>query len=56
LFYNDFDVVCTYGKKMAIYDMAKDMLERGIPIDGIGLQMHLKSKKMPTKAEMVEAI
>jgi endo-1,4-beta-xylanase len=37
LFYNDFDVVCTYGKKMAIYNMAKDMQDRGIPIDGIGL-------------------
>jgi endo-1,4-beta-xylanase len=56
LFYNDFDVVNNHGKKMGIYDMAKDMQDRGIPIDGIGLQMHLKENKMPTKADIVETI
>jgi GH35 family endo-1,4-beta-xylanase len=41
---------------MGIYDMAKDMQDRGIPIDGIGLQMHLKENKMPDKADIVETI
>lgn len=43
LFYNDYNVVSTdVGKANAIYDMAKSMIDRKIPIDGIGLQMHVK--------------
>ena len=36
-----------------MYNMTKGMLARGIPIDGVGLQMHLKSGY---SADMVEGI
>jgi GH35 family endo-1,4-beta-xylanase len=40
LFYNDYQ---TYDpvKQDAIYDFLADMIDRGVPIDGIGLQNHL---------------
>merc|ERR1711957_446862 len=42
LFYNDYNIVSTNkGKRDAIYDMAKDFKNRGVPIDGIGMQMHV---------------
>ncbi len=41
LFYNDFGAEEMNAKSKAIYEMAKDFKERGVPIDGIGLQMHI---------------
>jgi len=41
LYYNDYGAE-TLGKKAdAIYAMAKDFKERGVPLDGIGFQAHL---------------
>jgi len=36
----------------AMYDYAKDALKRGIPIDGIGMQMHLDGTHPPVKDEV----
>jgi len=41
LIYNDFGTEEINGKSDAIYDMIKDFLARGVPIDGIGFQMHI---------------
>lgn len=41
LFYNDYSADATNPKSDAIYQMARDFKARGVPIDGIGLQMHL---------------
>jgi endo-1,4-beta-xylanase len=41
LFYNDYSIVYNKNKRDAVYNMAKDMQNRNIPIDGIGLQMHV---------------
>jgi endo-1,4-beta-xylanase len=40
LFYNDYAIEGLGGKSDAVYEMAQDFLERGIPIHGIGLQGH----------------
>jgi len=40
LFYNDFSAEGTNAKSDAIYNMVKDFKSRGVPIDGVGLQMH----------------
>jgi endo-1,4-beta-xylanase len=42
LFYNDFDVEEINPKSDAMYLMVKDFKVRGIPIDGVGFQCHLK--------------
>ena len=41
LFYNDYSNAGINAKSTAIYNMAKDFLARGVPLNGIGLQMHL---------------
>jgi len=41
LFYNDYDAEGINAKSEAIYAMVKDFKRRGIPINGVGLQMHL---------------
>ncbi len=41
LFYNDAGAEAINRKSDAIYKMAKDFRQRGIPLDGIGLQMHI---------------
>ncbi len=40
LLYNDYGAEGMNGKSDAIYEMAQDFLNRGIPIHGIGLQSH----------------
>ena len=40
LFYNDYNGEGINAKSNAIYKMAEDFKARGVPLDGIGLQMH----------------
>ncbi len=41
LFYNDYDAEGLNAKSDAIYAMVKDFKQRGVPIDGVGLQAHI---------------
>ena len=41
LFYNDTEAETVNAKSDAVYAMVKDFKRRGVPIDGIGLQMHI---------------
>jgi|GEM_PF-2023152 len=41
LIYNDYNVETVNSKSTAMYNMVADFKNRGIPIDGVGLQMHL---------------
>ncbi|MEB3829733.1 endo-1,4-beta-xylanase [Phormidium sp. CCY1219] len=41
LFYNDYGGEGRGKKSDAIYNFVKDLRQRGIPIDGVGLQMHI---------------
>jgi endo-1,4-beta-xylanase len=41
LFYNDYDCYERNKKSDALYAMVKDFKNRGIPIQGVGFQMHL---------------
>lgn len=40
LYYNDYGADAVNDKSDAIYALAERLLERGVPIDGIGLQLH----------------
>ena len=53
LFYNDYDAEGINAKSDAIYAMVKDFKARGVPIDGVGLQMHLTAN--PPPVETIEA-
>jgi endo-1,4-beta-xylanase len=41
LFYNDYDAELVNQKSDAIYAMAKNFKQRGVPLDGIGFQTHI---------------
>jgi endo-1,4-beta-xylanase len=43
LFYNDVEAEAMNPKSDAIYAMVRDFRRRGVPIDGVGLQMHLSN-------------
>jgi endo-1,4-beta-xylanase len=47
LFYNDFAAEGLNAKSDAIYAMVKDFKQRGVPIDGVGLQMHIYGLRAP---------
>jgi endo-1,4-beta-xylanase len=42
LFYNDYDQESSVAKTEAILNMVRDFARRRVPIDGLGLQMHLR--------------
>jgi endo-1,4-beta-xylanase len=44
LFYNDYDAEPLNRKSDAIYAMARDFKKRGVPLDGIGFQLHVDLK------------
>ncbi|WP_435102909.1 endo-1,4-beta-xylanase [Halarchaeum sp. P4] len=40
LFYNDYGADAVNEKSDAIYELVERLLDRGVPLDGVGLQMH----------------
>ncbi|MFN2110570.1 MAG: endo-1,4-beta-xylanase [Anaerolineae bacterium] len=53
LFYNDYGAEGLGRKSDRVYDLVKDMLERDVPIHGVGLQLHLAIGEAP-KLENVQ--
>ncbi|MBN1285847.1 MAG: endo-1,4-beta-xylanase [Anaerolineae bacterium] len=41
LFYNDYEAEGMNAKSDAVYELMKDLLARGVPLHGVGLQMHI---------------
>ena len=60
LFYNDYDIegidIRKGMKTNAVYNFVKDMIERGIPIDGVGLQYHLHTDKTVKYENVIETM
>jgi endo-1,4-beta-xylanase len=60
LFINDYGVEGISTKSNSLYELVRDLLKRGVPIQGVGLQMHLaiadtsKFPKPPTIQELQE--
>jgi endo-1,4-beta-xylanase len=50
LFYNDYSAEGMNPKSDAIYRMAADFKKRGVPLDGVGLQMHFTLDPPPLTA------
>jgi endo-1,4-beta-xylanase len=53
LLLNDFLNESENGISNAMYDYTKGALKRGVPIDGIGMQMHIDGTHPPTKDEVI---
>jgi endo-1,4-beta-xylanase len=50
LFYNEAEGEFLNHKSDAIYEMLKDFKRRGVPIDGVGLQLHLPGPELDSAA------
>ncbi len=51
LFYNDYGGEGLGGKSDAIYNLVQGMISRGVPINGVGLEMHL-TLSAPSQADI----
>jgi endo-1,4-beta-xylanase len=55
LFYNEIRADVPNPKHEATVNLVRDLRERGVPVDGVGLQFHL-TDRMPTEAQVEDAI
>jgi endo-1,4-beta-xylanase len=56
LFYNECGIEAPSPKFQAVYNMLKDFVSRGVPIHGVGLQMHTDAGDDPTSAGLTQTI
>jgi endo-1,4-beta-xylanase len=52
LFYNDYANEGLNRKSDAIYNAVKELKQRGVPVDGVGWQMHISSSQPPDPQAM----
>jgi endo-1,4-beta-xylanase len=52
LIYNDYSAEGMGGKSDAVYALVKDLEQRRVPIQGVGLQMHVAASGFPPLAEI----
>jgi endo-1,4-beta-xylanase len=52
LFYNDYSGEGLNAKSNRIYELMRSLLSQGVPIDGIGLQMHVSATGRPSDASI----
>ena len=52
LFYNDYGGEGLGRKSDAIYELVKGLTQRGVPLDGVGLQMHVGLAEAPPAEEV----
>lgn len=54
LFYNDYGIEGPGAKFTTVYAMVKDFVARGVPIHGVGFQMHLDTGGYPSTAGLTQ--
>jgi endo-1,4-beta-xylanase len=54
LFYNDYNIEAPGPKFQAVLAMLRDFVSRGVPIDGVGMQMHLDTGTYPDAKGLAE--
>jgi len=56
LFYNDYNIEAPGAKFNAVYAMVKDFVTRGVPIHGVGIQMHIDISGYPNSTGLAQNI
>ncbi|MGQ9479470.1 MAG: endo-1,4-beta-xylanase [Thermoproteota archaeon] len=56
LFYNDYGIEDINAKSNAVYELVKNLLNKGVPIHGIGMQMHIGIERYPTPDKLARNI
>lgn len=54
LIYNDYNIERINPKSDGVYNMVKGLVEAGVPIDGVGFQMHLSAGSAPSSDQIIE--
>lgn len=54
LYYNDYSIARINTKSNAVYDLVSGLVARGVPIDGVGFQMHFDANTAPSTEELFE--
>jgi endo-1,4-beta-xylanase len=52
LFYNDYNGEGMGSKSNRIYELVKGLRAQGVPVDGVGLQMHISANSRPSDANI----
>jgi endo-1,4-beta-xylanase len=52
LFYNDYGGEDLGGKSNRIYELVSGLRAQGVPVDGVGLQMHISANSRPSDASI----
>jgi len=52
LFYNDYNAEGRGRKSDAVYDLVSGLVHQGVPINGVGLQMHVSASNPPAAADV----
>jgi endo-1,4-beta-xylanase len=52
LFYNDYGGEGMSAKSNAIYSLVQGMISRGVPINGVGLEMHVNPSDVPSESDI----
>jgi len=52
LFYNDYGGEGLNAKSNRIYDLVSGLLAQGVPVDGVGFQMHISASNPPSDASL----
>jgi endo-1,4-beta-xylanase len=52
LFYNDYSAEAMGAKSDAVYALVEELIAEGVPIHGVGLQMHLQLGRAPSHARV----
>lgn len=56
LIFNEAEIDRPGARTKFVYNMLQEFIDQGMPIDGVGMQFHLKAVNSPSKDEMLEAI
>ena len=56
LFYNETGIEDAGPKFQAVYNMVRDFVSRGVPIHGVGIQMHIDTTGYPTTVGLAQNI
>lgn len=52
LLYNDYNAEDLGKKSNAVYNMLRDLKQKGVPVHGVGFQMHLTVGMLPSKEDL----
>jgi endo-1,4-beta-xylanase len=52
LFYNDYGAEGRGGKSDRVFELVRDLVAQGVPIHGVGLQMHIRADAPPTPEQI----